>query len=298
MENQSIRPIFIKHKLTNVINISKIVTLHYFEFHKNYSFPGESHDFWEMVYVDSGHVLITAGKTKHTLSQGEVIFHKPNEFHTISSDGKTPSNVFIITFATTSKSMAYFKNKKTFIPEKLRHYIKILLNEGMRTFNLPKNNPELYELKLSDSAPFGGQQIIRSTLEQLLIMIIRTEQSSNKSHIFPDKESMDNHLVNSVIMLLKENIYDRISVDEICRKLNYSKTYISKIFSKHCGCTIIEYYTNLKIKESKKLIRQGGLSFSEISDMLKFNNPHYFSRVFKKMTNMTPREYYQSVNEF
>lgn len=297
MENQSIRPIFIKHKLTNVINISKIVTLHYFEFHKNFSFPGESHDFWEMVYVDSGNVLITAGKTKHTLSQGEVIFHKPNEFHTISSDGKTPSNAFVITFATTSKNMAYFKNKKTFLPEKLRHYIKILLNEGMRTFDLPKNNPELYELKLSESAPFGGQQIIRSTLEQLLIMIIRTEQSSNKSHIFPDKESMDNHLVNSVITLLNENIYDRISVDEICRKLNYSKTYISKIFNKHCGCTIIEYYTNLKIKEAKKLIRQGGLSFSEVSDMLKFNNPHYFSRVFKKTTNMTPREYYHSVSE-
>lgn len=297
MENQSLRPIFIKHKLTNVINISKIVTLHYFEFHKNFSFPGESHDFWEMVYVDSGNVHITAGKTHHTLSQGEVIFHKPNEFHTISSDGKTPSNVFIITFATTSKNMAYFKNKKTFLPEKLRHYIKILLNEGMRTFNLPKNNPELYELKLSESAPFGGQQIIRSTLEQLLIMIIRTEQSSNKSHIFPDKESMDNHLVNSVITLLNENIYDRISVDEICRKLNYSKTYISKIFNKHCGCTIIDYYTNLKIKEAKKLIRQGGLSFSEISDMLKFNNPHYFSRVFKKTTNMTPREYYHSVSE-
>lgn len=297
MKNNIYKPIFIKHKLTNVINISKIVTLHYFEFHKNYCFPGESHDFWEMVYIDSGNVHITAGKHRHTLSQGEVIFHKPNEFHTISSDGKTPSNVFIITFATTSKNMAFFKNKKTYIPQNLRHYIKTLLNEGKRTFDLPVNNPQLYELKLSESAPFGGQQIIRSTLEQLLIMLIREEQSSNKSHIFLDKESMDNHLVNSVIKILNENIYRRISVDEICRKLNYSKTYISKIFNKHCGCTIIEYYTNLKIKEAKKLIRQGNLSFTEISDMLKFNNPHYFSRVFKKSTNMTPREYYHSVVE-
>lgn len=297
MKNQSLRPIFIKHKLTNVINISKIVTLHYFEFHKNYSFPGESHDFWEMVYIDSGNVHITAGKNHHTLSQGEVIFHKPNEFHTISSDGRTPSNVFIITFATASKNMVYFKNKKTFIPENLRHYIKILLNEGKRTFDLPKNNPELYELKLSENAPFGGQQIIRTTLEQLLIMIIRTEQNSKDAHIFTDKESMDNHLVNSVIRLLCDNVYGRISVDEICRRLNYSKTYISKIFAKHCGCTIIDYYTNLKIKEAKMLIRNGGTSFSEISDMLKFNNPHYFSRVFKKTTNMTPREYFHSVTE-
>ncbi|MDO4744204.1 MAG: AraC family transcriptional regulator [Clostridia bacterium] len=297
MKHQINRPIYIKHKLINVINISKIVTMHYFEFDKNFKYPGERHDFWEMVYVDSGTVHVTAAKNEYMLSQGEVIFHKPNEFHSLSADNKSPSNVFIISFVTTSKNMVFFKNKKTVLPKDLRHYIKILMEEGKKTFELPFNNPEMRELKLCDSSPFGGQQIIRSTLEQLLIMLIRAqEKNTEKTYIFPDKESMDNHLVDSVIKLLNDNIYGKISVDEICRKVNYSKTYVSKIFAKNCGYTIIDYYTRLKIKEAKKLIRKKTYTFTEISNMLCYNNPHYFSRVFKKTANMTPREYLQSVD--
>ena len=298
MKTQSNRPTYIKYKLTNVINITKIVTMHYFEFDKNFHFPGEEHDFWEMVYVDSGEVLINADKNSYILKRGELIFHKPNEFHTISSNKKTPSNVFVISFATVSKSMSYFKNKKMTLPEHLRPYIKTLMREGRETFDLPFNNPELRELKLNASSPFGGQQIIRTTLEQLLILLVRTqEQRSKIPSIFPDKESMDNHLVSAVLDLLNNHIYGEITVDEICRKLHYSKTYISKIFNKNCHCTIVEYYTDLKIKEAKKLIRENTYTFTEISNMLCFNNPHYFSRVFKKKTNMTPREYLNSVSK-
>lgn len=290
------RPTYIKHKLVNVINVTKIVTMHYFEFDKNFHFPGEVHDFWEMVYVDSGEVLITADKNNYILKRGELIFHKPNEFHTISSNKKTPANVFVISFASVSKSMTYFKNRKMVLPEPLKHYIKTLIREGRETFDLPFNNPELRELKLHATSPFGSQQIIRTTLEQLLIMLIRTqEQHSKAPSIFPDKESMDNHLVNAVSDILKEHIYSTITVEEICSKLNYSKTYISKIFNQNCHCTIVEYYTDLKIKEAKKLIRENTYTFTEISNMLCFNNPHYFSRVFKRKTNMTPREYLNSV---
>ena len=290
------RPTYIKHKLVNVINVTKIVTMHYFEFDKNFHFPGESHDFWEMVYVDSGEVLITADKNDYILKRGELIFHKPNEFHTISSNKKTPANVFVISFASVSKSMTYFKNRKMMLPESLKHYIKTLIREGRETFDLPFNNPELRELKLLASSPFGSQQIIRTTLEQLLIMLIRTQEEHSKApSIFSDKESMDNHLVNAVLDILNEHIYDTITVEEICSKLNYSKTYISRIFNQNCHCTIVEFYTDLKIKEAKKLIRENIHTFTEISNILCFNNPHYFSRVFKKKTNMTPREYLNSV---
>ncbi len=298
MKDQINRPIYIKHRLSNVININKIVTMHYYEFDKHFHFPGESHDFWEMVYVDSGNILIGAAKNNHVLRQGEIIFHKPNEFHTISSDGKTPSNVFVISFVSTSQSMAYFKNKRAMLPEHLRPFLKTLINEGRKTFVLPFNDPGLRELKLCATAPFGGQQMIRTTLEQLLIMLIRSQEANAKSvQIFQDKESMDNHLAHSVMTLLQNNIYGRLTVDEICRKLNYSKTYISKIFNTNYRYTIIDCYTRLKITEAKKLIRENTYSITEISNMLCFNDPHYFSRVFKKITNMTPREYKHSVSK-
>ena len=290
------RPTYITHKFINAINVSKIVTMHYLEFDKNFERIGEAHDFWEAVYVDSGEVFVTAGKNTFPLKQGEVYFHKPNEYHAISANQKVPSNVFIICFVTSSKSMMYFRNKKCVLNAKLKPYIKTLLQEGFQTFDLGYSESDLNGLSLKPNPPFGSQQIIRSTLEQFLIMLVRLDDNILKTpYIFPDKESMDNHLVASVLELLDSNIYGRITVSEICKKLNYSKTYISKIFNNSCGMGIIEYYSNIKINEAKKLIRENRYSISEISQMLCFDNPRYFSRVFKKITNMTPREYSSSV---
>ena len=286
-------PIFIQYKLTEVIRISKIVTMHYFEFDRNFSFDGEKHDFWEMVYVDSGRVQITAGKARHTLSRGEVIFHKPNEFHTISAD--SAANVFVISFVTTSKSMAWFRGRRMALPENLRQYVKTLLSEGKQTFDLPFNDPDLRELKPAEKQPFGSQQIIRNALESLLVLLIRGEERAAETFFF-DKERMDNRLVEAVVEYLTERLYQTVSLDELCAKLNYSKTYLTKIFRENCGCSIHEYFLRMKMKEAKRMIREGNDSFAEISNRLGFSDPHYFSRIFKKKERMTPKEYRSSVS--
>ena len=58
----------------------------------------------------------------------------------------------------------------------------------------------------------------------------------------------------------------------------------------------MEYVNILKIAEAKKLIREKNNNFMQISNMLNFNNPHYFSKVFKKITGLSPREYMNTVN--
>ena len=113
--------------------------------------------------------------------------------------------------------------------------------------------------------------------------------------IFPSKESMENHLVSQVIQIIEENTYNKISVDQICSKLNYSRTYLSKIFKTTSSYTILEYILRNKIREAKKLIREERYNFTQISDLLCFDNPHYFSTVFKKISNMTPTNYKNSV---
>ena len=60
--------------------IDSIVTVHYFNFAKNYVFEGEKHDFWKFVYVDKGELEIMADDKGYKLKQGEMLFNKPNEF--------------------------------------------------------------------------------------------------------------------------------------------------------------------------------------------------------------------------
>lgn len=282
-------------RLTNLINITSILSIHYFEFDKNFCFKGEKHDYWEMVYVDSGNVIVTADEKKHILGQGEIIFHKPNEFHTISADGKKPTNVCVICFETKSKAMEWFRDKKMLFPKELRTYIKTIITEGEKTFDLPFNNPYADIIKLVEKPPIGGLQIIKTSFEQLLIMLIREGEGENGRKKKLIEENCGVWIVDEVVGILNDNIYGKINVCQICESLSYSKTHVSKVFNKNMGCSIVDYYTRLKITEAKKLIRERIYSFAEISDMLQFNNPHYFSKVFKKIVNMSPREYLQSV---
>lgn len=65
-------------KLNIDILITKLYTVHYFEYSKDYKFIGEAHDFWELVYVDKGDITAIAGDDEIALRQGDIIFHKPN----------------------------------------------------------------------------------------------------------------------------------------------------------------------------------------------------------------------------
>jgi len=283
---------YIKCKITNLININKIVTIHYYELDKDFCYNGESHNFWEMVYVDSGSVIINANEKQSVLKQGEVIFHKPNEFHTLYADKKTASNVFVISFECSSESMMFFNEKIMTVPTSLKKHISLIIEEYNETF-FPMS---LNDVKLSfkENPPIGSQQMIKTYLEQLLILLIRHEQSTKRLRVFPSKESMENHLVSQIMKYIDANIYSKISVSEICKNLNYSRAYLSKIFKQETEYTIIEYILRQKIKTAKKLIREKNMNFTQISDKLCFDNPHYFSRVFKRITNMTPSDYKKS----
>jgi len=283
---------FIKRKLSNVINVSKIVTVHYFEFDKNFKFDGESHDFWELVYVDKGEIWVTAKNQKHILKQGDIIFHKPNEFHTLGANGVTAPNIFVISFVCKSPAMDFFKSKLMNLPPQLKEYISQIILESKKTFDLPFFNPNLRELTLTENPIFGGEQLLKIYLELLLIMIIRSEQNIL---VFSSKDTVNNHLVAKVIGILEENLYGRIDIKKIASLTNYGKTHLCTAFKNTTNHSIIEYYTILKIAEAKKLIREKNYNFAQISELLAFNSPYYFSNTFKKVSSMTPTEYLNSV---
>lgn len=286
---------FEKRKMQNVINVSRIVTIHYFELDKNFVFKGEKHDFWEMVYIDKGEVTVTAENEKINLKSGNVIFHKPDEFHDIKANGVIAPNVFVITFDCKSAAMKYFRGRHSELFREARVIISNLLRESRQTFDIPHFDPESHSLNLSENPVFGGQQMIKNYLEQLLIEIIRWDM---KTKLFVTGESFENHIAEKIVNYLEKSVYDNVSMNDVCRELNYGKTYLCHIFKEETGVSIMKFYTALKIKEAKRLIRERNYNITEISNMLMFNNPHYFSYSFKQITGMSPREYSNSVKYY
>lgn len=102
---------YIGSKFKTDITIDKVYSVHYFEYPKNYKFTGESHNFWEFVYADKSDITVYADTEVYTLKQGNIIFHKPNEWHNVYANSEAATNVAIISFSCNSPAMSFFENK-------------------------------------------------------------------------------------------------------------------------------------------------------------------------------------------
>lgn len=270
--------------LATILNISRIVTLYYFDFSPEYVSKGDIHDFWELVYVDKGEVTIHADDRLAHLKQGDIVFHQPNEYHDIQSAGNGGSSVFIITFDCHSAAMKYFQKRIMTVPKHLRHCVKDLIDECALNFRIFK-----YPLETLPDAPIGGRQMIRIHLEAFLLRLMREEsKGKNFPSVSQRGEESEDHLVHAISSYLEERIYSRVSLAELCEHFHFGKSYLCKLYREETGKTILQSFLEFKLAEAKRLLQEEHITVSEISDRLAFESPQYFSRMFKRYTGMTP----------
>ena len=285
---------YFPHPVRLPLCVAELVTIHYFEYGKDYRYSGESHDFWELVYADRGTVISTCDGQEHLISGGELILLPPNSFHTIRADRAKPSNVFIISFTEHSGALDVLAGRIFQLTAAMRELIRAIIREGEAAFVLPMSKVSLHRLHPRPDAPFGGEQLIKMRLEELLILLCRAEAVPQSSIT---KARYDDDIAGRILSLLKEHLYDRLTLTDITAALGYGKTYLSNVFKRVYGKGIMEYYTQLKIDEAKYLLREDSLSVSQISDRLGFSSPQYFSKRFSALTKMSPRQYACSVRE-
>ncbi len=290
---------FIVNKLNSKIDIPGIITILFYKFTKNYIFPGESHDFWEFIYVDKGELIITAGENLYILKAGELAFHKPNEFHDVKANGTISPNVIVISFPCKSKYMDFFKNKILFLSDEEKQLLSYVVKESENVFDPIENSPPISGMTKKTSAPFGAEQIIRHDLEKLLIHIYRRQDSIyiKQRRLRVNQQHSYKSVAENIIGILEENIQNKLSLDAISKQVNLSVSQVKKIFRQEAKDSIINYFIILKIEEAKRLIDESEMNFTQISEFLGYDTIGYFSRIFKQKTGMTPSEYSLSIKK-
>ncbi len=294
MKTKSTTKKFYMHKIANLINVQKIVTIHYQALVKNYSFPEEQHDFWEINYADKENIFIGIDGEKIEVKQGEMIFIKPNQPHFAETGDKEP-NLFIISFECRSESMQFFEGKKISVPKNYLYLLQNIMSEAQNTFDLPDFDPNLTQLKLKPTPNLGGEQIIKNTLESLLIYLLRNAQEkSSNQEFFVSKIADSSELQDEIVRILTSKIYGKFTLTDLSNELHYGTTRLCTFFKEKTGKSIYQTYLKLKLDEAKRLIRKKK-AFTEISDLLCFDSISTFTFVFKKHIGMTPSEYRDSI---
>lgn len=284
-------------ELQEELHISKVVTIHYFEYTSDYSFPGETHDFWEFLCVDKGEVNVVAGDKPYSLKKDQIIFHKPNEFHNVTANGKNAPNLVVIAFECNSPCMKHLENLITTIGEYEHTLLANILAEAKQCISSPLDDPSTTKMIRRENAPFGSEQFIKLNLEMLLLHMIRL--LLNGRHSSPTVKSIkqrnDSRTYENIVAYLEEHVRERLTLDEICKANLIGRFQLQKLFREQNQGGVIDYFSRLKIDYAKQLIRENHNNFTQISDYLGYTSVHYFSRQFKKLTGMTPSEYSSSI---
>lgn len=290
---------FKTHPVSREIEIEGFNSIYYFEFGKDFSHPPERHDFWEMVYVDSGDINAVSDGLGRTLSQGQVIFHRPMEVHAHISNRISPNNMLVVAFTTHSPAMEFF-DKKIFTLGKTEKTLLSLFTKEAR-LALGGSIPGEYKNKDAlnfRNAPFGSFQLLECYLTELLLVLRRGGEEAVST---PKQETASRQLGHSsitelIIAYLEENVSAPLTLSDICAKFYMGKSHLCKLFEEHVGDSPIDYFAKLKIKEAKRLLRMEDSTVSRISDYLGYSSIHNFSRAFKRATGISPREYKKKIH--
>jgi len=277
-------------KFVNVeeqLKIEKLYTLFSAVKSENYEFNGEFHDFWECLFVIKGELLVTADDKVYNLSSGDIIFHKPMEFHKYKVTSDYPAKVLIFSFSAKGESIDFFRDKVF----KLNPYQSNIINDfivyiknNSKTF---KEN-DSYDYLFKNSSPLYIQSII---CHIYLLMISLMENCT----FVPASVSKESIIYSEIINYMNDNLHNNLSIEQFAKHANISISGLKRLFVKHAGINVHKYFLLLRLSSATKLINDG-YSIGEVADTLGFSSQEYFSKAYKREFGISPSKIITSYN--
>ena len=294
---------YLPYKLPTAFAVEKLVTVHYFELSRHFSYPPETHDFWELHYVDKGTAISVSDGERIVLRAGDILFHPPMTSHQLlTAEEDDLPNVCVISFCTRPKDLAFLARQRCHLSAEARGVMKRLLREAGALFDLSRSDPSAKGLSLRASPPFGAAQMVRLCLEELLLLIGRDQAApALPAARITLQEQYSDPLVRDMVAYMQAHIAENLSIAALCRHFSYGKTHLCTKFQTETGKSINRYFMEMKISAAKRIIREESGTrelFSRIADALGFSSPSYFYAAFKRITNMTPTQYFKSVHQY
>lgn len=274
-----------------VLKVSQIANIHYYEFTREYNTFENSHKFRELVYVDNGCINVHADNYRGNLKKNELIIHQEDETHSLTCVGENAPNVIIIGFECDCKFLDVLAHSPVTLSAEQQKLLTDVIREGRSVFLPPYDIPNQKDMKKRPDYPFGADQMIRLKLETLLIELIRgVKVDGTLDSAYPSDLK-----ITDIYNYITENYKENITLNEICFLFSTNKTSVCYSFKKIYGITVVSYINMLKVKEAKKLMREGKMNLTQIAESLGFSSLHYFSRVFRKYEEKSPTDYIETI---
>lgn len=266
--------------LPREIDVTALVSAFRKKYRPDFYFDGESHDFYELVYVNSGKVGITAEERIYALESGQCMIHPPMEFHRIWGEGGTSPELIIFSFHAERMpreiSGCYCLNPAQ------RELIEDWMTENERVFF----HRGILVDQIIDK-PGVRKQLSR--LELLLAELSSITADQNRIH------SGSASAYTEIVRIMKEHLHESMTIEQFSAFCHMSKSNVKRIVNKYSGMGVIQYFTQMKITRACELLIEGE-SVGNIARILGFSDQNYFSTVFRRRIGMSPTAYARQIH--
>ena len=251
-----------------------------YDYNSNWKLARHNHDYFQIIYFLSGKGTIFIGKKNYPIESNRLVLIKPGELHglqvTADCAVKTLDLKFQLIDQELSAILLELPDLFDLQSNEIEDCLSQIKNEGLTRDFLYKDFSELY-------------------LQQILLILFRMEhvnsggRSCETAANLP-KQDADTAL-GKVFQFIEAHYSQPFTLDTLSKEIGYSKSYICQRTRKDYGKTPMQLIYEYKISKSKQLIIFSDYPLKEIALKSGFENIHHFTRIFKKLTGVTPGAY-------
>lgn len=258
------------------LDVDRLFTLFYQEKEKGFLFSGESHPIVELTYVDQGSLHSVADGQDILLEQGDLVVYAPNQWHMQYADIGVSPRFMTVAFDAGNFDLSKLYNRKFQSPRAAIALLQQMLREQ-----------EAWDELSGD--------VLLSLLSQLILTLLRLSDAPADKLKSAHCLTNENEIIRRAQQYISAHVRSRLTVPLVAQNTNVSTSYLTAMFHKHLQISPGEYIRRIKLQESKQMIREGTMNFTEIAEALQYSTIHHFSRQFKEKFGVTPSQYAKSI---
>ena len=222
---------------------------------------------YHLLYIESGTCTAFHRGKRYELSEGQYVLYEP---------GERQEYIFHVE----SPSVSYYIHFKGIYADKI--LTECGLRGGVYTAVNPSEAGQLFPKLVH--ATLSGTHATETRINGLMFSLLCAFTETNNNTMFHES-------VRAAVLYLQRNQNRNVKIEELTSLCNLSRSRFMNLFQKNIGTSPHQYHLLLRIERVKKILTERDCSVTEAAAICGFDDPLYFSRIFKKVTGMTPKDF-------
>ncbi|MCM3628903.1 AraC family transcriptional regulator [Paenibacillus glycanilyticus] len=247
----------------------------------NWNFPSHKHDdLHEVIVICEGEGMFTIGGRSFRVSGGDILVYNKGVLHEEQSSSDNPLTTYYCGFTLPQASPA----EDWVIPHGVEPVIR-----SSRAYS---EIAALMKMIVDESSikEEGYERISRYLINSVILLLRRTVR--NQQHV---KEQETNaSLAEQIKDYIDRNFTQNVSLKDLGRQFHVNPYYVSHVFKDYYQISPINYAIHRRIGEATRLLVSTEMKVWEIAKLLGYDNPNYFSIIFRRVTGLSPNRFRES----